>query len=174
MKGRFLIRRRERQSGAASGQALVELAMVLAFGSILLLLGLGVVEFGKLTYWSIEVANAAKAGAQYGGQGQSNAQDGTGIQNAAYAAAQDLSTLATNPPVTSSLTVTPTLSCVCSSTGAYSSWSSSAGCTLATCPTAVKFAVTVNTSVTVSPPYALKGFASSYTLTGSATQECLQ
>ncbi|MGA9060636.1 MAG: TadE/TadG family type IV pilus assembly protein [Terracidiphilus sp.] len=158
MKSRFLTRRGRFSLNSGSGQALVELAMILAFGSILLLLSLGVVEFGKLVYWSIEVSNAAKAGAQYGALNTGTANDSTGIQNAAAAAAPDLT----------SLTATPTASCVCSTTGAV----------LATCTSAcvgdVKSEVTVNTSVTVTPPYKLKLFPTSFTLTGSATQECAQ
>jgi Flp pilus assembly protein TadG len=143
--------------------------MVLAFGSILLLMSLGVVEFGKLVYWSIEISNAAKAGAQYGAQTSATANEVTpiGIPNAAAAAAPDLSIL-------SSFTTTSSLSCVCTTTGAYSSYSASTGCSAVTCSGTVNDAVTVNTSVTVTPPYRLTGFGTSYTLTGSATQECVQ
>lgn len=158
MKSRFPTCRRRFAASSGSGQALVELAMILAFGSILLFLGLGVVEFGKLVYWSIEVSNAAKAGVQYGAQNTGAANDATGIQNAAAAAAPDLT----------SLTATPTVSCVCSTTGAVLT-----SCT-SSCSGDVKSSVTVKTSVTVTPPYRLRLFPVSYTLTGSATQECPQ
>ena len=143
--------------------------MVLAFGSFLILLCLGVVEFGKLIYWSIEVANAAKAGAQYAAQTSTTAVDptGTGIQNAAAAAATDLT----------GLTASHTLWCACTITGSYSSPTISGSvvdCTGTTCSGPVHLAVTVTTSATVTPPYKLSMFSSSYTLHGSATQECVQ
>lgn len=159
MKNRFLRRCCGFSRGSESGQALVELAMVMAFGSFLTVLVLGVVEFGKLAYWSIEVSNAAKAGAQYGATNSWTAtSDPTGVQNAAAAAAPDLP----------SITATPTSSCICTTTGAVL-----ASCT-GTCAGAIKSAITVNTSVTVTPPYKLRAFPASYTLTGSATQECSQ
>lgn len=170
MKSRFPIRHCGLHSSPGSGQALVELAMVLAFGSFLVILCLGVVEFGKLVYWSIEVSSAAKAGAQYAAQTSATAIDPTGFQNAATASAPDL--------VSSGLTATRTLWCVCRTTGSYSSPSSSSSlivdCSGVTCSGTVNLGVTVNTSVTVTPPYKLSMFPSSYTLTGSATQECIQ
>ena len=167
MKSRFPTRLNGFRSTSGSGQALVELAMILAFGSFLVLLSLGVVEFGKLVYWSIEVANAAKAGAQYGAYTPATATDGIGIQNAAAAAATDLT----------GLTASPTYSCVCTTTGSYSSPTISGSvidCSGTTCSGPVHLAVTVTTSATVTPPYKLSMFPSSYTLNGSATQECAQ
>src|SRR5215475_6519113 len=48
------------------GQALVELALILP---MMLLLLIGVIEFGRYAYISILVGNAARAGALYGAQG---------------------------------------------------------------------------------------------------------
>jgi len=48
------------------GQALVELALILP---VMLLLLIGVIEFGRYAYISILVGNAARAGALYGAQG---------------------------------------------------------------------------------------------------------
>jgi Flp pilus assembly protein TadG len=46
-----------------AGAALVEFAITIP---LLLLLLVGLIEIGRLTYFAIEVANAARAGAQYG------------------------------------------------------------------------------------------------------------
>ena len=90
------------------GQSLVELALVLP---LLLLLLVGVLEIGRFAYYDILVANAARAGAQYGSQSLTAAADVDGI-----------STAAKNDGL-ASLTVTPSLLCGCS-----------AG-SLGTCPT---------------------------------------
>jgi hypothetical protein len=88
------------------GQSLVELAFVLP---LLLLLLVGIIEIGRFAYYSILVANAARAGAQYGAQSLATAADITGI-----------STAGTNdaPGITApnSLTVSSTQRCGCSST----------------------------------------------------------
>jgi Flp pilus assembly protein TadG len=64
-----------------AGQALAELALTMSF--LLLPLFLGAVEFARVSYVAIEVANAAKAAAQYGGQNSTTAADTTGMQTAA-------------------------------------------------------------------------------------------
>lgn len=147
----------------SSGQALVELALVMAFGSVLLMVGFGVVEFGQVIYYSIEVAGAAKAGVEYGGQSTTNANDTTGIQNAAAAAAPDLSSMQTSSSVT----------CRCAADNSTVTCPGTGLC--ASAEGVVKSSVTVNTSVTVTPPLRLRWFpASNFTLTGKATQECPQ
>jgi Flp pilus assembly protein TadG len=51
-------------------------------------MALGIIEIGRYAAMSIEVANAARAGAQYGAQNLATAADTSGIQNAAIADAQ--------------------------------------------------------------------------------------
>jgi Flp pilus assembly protein TadG len=65
----------------------VELAVVLPF---LLLLLLGAIDFGRAYYLSIEVANAARAGVQYGVR---NPADFAGMQSAAKSDAVDIPSL---------------------------------------------------------------------------------
>src|SRR5277367_3888446 len=84
------------------GQAFVELALVLP---IFILLMIGAVEVGRLAYASIEVSNAARAGAAYGAQTGTTASDFTNIQLAATEDAPDVT----------SLSATPSLSCSCES-----------------------------------------------------------
>src|SRR5450759_3579990 len=69
-------RNRNRRKGAAA----VEFALL---GTVfVVLLGIAM-DYSRLFYASIEVANAAKAGAQYGAQDTTHASDFTGMQNAA-------------------------------------------------------------------------------------------
>ena len=62
------------------GQSLVELALLTP---ILLLLVVGIVEMGRYATLSIEVANAARAGAAYGSQNLATAANAVGIVDAA-------------------------------------------------------------------------------------------
>jgi Flp pilus assembly protein TadG len=98
-------------SGRQGGQSLVELAMVVP---MMLLLLVGIIEIGRFSYYSILVANAARAGAQYGAQGLATAADTNGIQTAAQSDGQN----------DARLTVTSAQLCGC------------AGNSLGTCPTA--------------------------------------
>src|SRR5580704_13108987 len=59
------------------GQSLIELAFVIPF-----LLLVGIIEIGRFAFYSIVVANAARAGAQYGAQSLATAADTTGISTA--------------------------------------------------------------------------------------------
>jgi len=85
---------------ADRGQALAELAVITP---LLLLLVIGLIEVGRYAQLSIVVANAARAGAQYGTQSVAAALDGAGMQNAATADAQ-------NDP---NITATATYFCSC-------------------------------------------------------------
>ena len=136
-----------------SGQTLVEVGIL---GPVMILILFGVVQFGLVAYYSIEVSNAAKAGAQYGMQNGYTAQDSAGIQAAALAAAPDIS----------GMTVTSSRSCICSD-------GSASTCTLGDCPTSqVEPIVTVNTQASVTPPIKIPGF-SSFTMKGQAIQKCI-
>jgi Flp pilus assembly protein TadG len=98
---RFRIAKPRLGSARESGQSLVELALILP---VLLLLLVGVIEIGRFAFYSILVANAARAGAQYGAQSLITSADFTGIT----AAAQN--------DGLASLNVTPQLSCGCNGT----------------------------------------------------------
>jgi Flp pilus assembly protein TadG len=85
----FRLIERLQRSGATlvrceCGSSLVEFAMVLP---LLLLLVLGAIDFGRAYYLSIEVANAARAGVQYGVR---NSSDTAGMQTAAESDAPDV------------------------------------------------------------------------------------
>ena len=141
---------------STSGQSLVELAVA---GPFVVFLLLGLLEFGQIAYYSIEVTNAAKAGASYGELTSANAYDQNGIKLAALAAAPDISS--------SNLLVTSSRSCICSD-------GSASTCSLGDCSTSnIEATVIVDTSATISPIIKLPGFTS-FTLSGRAIQQCLQ
>ena len=83
-------KRRTTPRAAQAGQALLEVALVTP---LLLLLALGIIEIGRYAYYSILVADAARAGAQYGAQNLATAADTAGIRTAAENDGQNLSEL---------------------------------------------------------------------------------
>lgn len=130
------------------GSSLVELALMLPF---LVLLLLGIVDFGRAYYLSVEVNNAAHTGALYGTQ---NSTDTTGMQNAATGDAPDVSGIA----------ATATYGCECSDGS-----NPVANCTSPpTCAVNVVNYVQVTTSATYKPLFPWPGIPSSLTLQGSA------
>jgi Flp pilus assembly protein TadG len=87
---RIFAKRRTSHRITQSGQALLEVALVTP---LLMLLAVGIIEIGRYAYYSILVADAARAGAQYGAQNLATAADKTGIRNAAENDGQNLSEL---------------------------------------------------------------------------------
>jgi Flp pilus assembly protein TadG len=85
MVGRF---RRSEFGGAA-----IELAVV---SPLLLLLLIGVVDYGRAFYTSITVSNAARAGAEYGAQGPIQSGDIAGMKAFAQGDGQEAGTLTVN------------------------------------------------------------------------------
>ena len=138
------------------GTALVELALSL---SVMILIMLGIVEFGRVIYTAIEVSNAAHAAVQYGASSSAASADTTGITNAAMADAANVSGLS----VTSVST-----SCTCANT-AYTPSSCSDNTTCRSNGTALVETITVNTQATYTPlfQYPKQG---SFTLKGRASR----
>jgi len=87
-----------RRSASVEGQNLVEFALGFSLLAIILL---GVIDFGRAYYLSIEVSNAAAAGALYGSLHYT---DITGMQQAAYNDATNVT----------GMTATATYGCECS------------------------------------------------------------
>ncbi len=92
---------KSRRGAHKRGQASVELALSLPLLLMMLLL---VVETGRAFYIAISVANAARAGVQYGSQSLTTAADNTGMQTAATNDAPNLT----------GMTATATHFCICS------------------------------------------------------------
>lgn len=132
------------------GQSLVELALLLP---VLLLLVIGVADFARAFYMSIEVQDAARAGAQYG---LTNSSDTTGMQTAATNDAPDVS----------GMTATATYGCICSDGSGASVHCN----TPPTCPANTQEVnyVQVNTSATYTTFFPWPKIPSSFPLSGQA------
>jgi Flp pilus assembly protein TadG len=172
-------RARQRRLGATrkiaaneEGQALIEAAVTLP---ILLLLLVGATDFAMAAYGSIEVTNAANAGADYGAASAIAAADQAGIENAAATDAANMVT----PAGASTLTTSVSYSYICSN-GAP--WAGTPP--VVSCPggAAVETILTVNTTASYSPPIHLValpfigtlGLPTSYTLVGQAVRKVSQ
>jgi hypothetical protein len=79
--------------GSESGAGLVELSIVLP---LLILFVIGAAEFGRIYHAAITVANAARAGAQFGTQ-ENRSNDFAGMTAAAQAEAGDLGSIQSFP-----------------------------------------------------------------------------
>jgi Flp pilus assembly protein TadG len=145
------------------GSALVELALVVAVLGVPLLLG--VAQMGVLVYDSIEVSDAANAGALFGMQNSTDAVDNTNMTTAARKDA---------PEFGANLGVSPSTYWVCALavTGTQSAGANgnqTLSCT-GTGNHALQF-VQVSTSVTVTPFIHCPGLPPSFLLTGQAAME---
>lgn len=134
------------------GASIVEVALMTPF---LLLLLIGVIDFGRAFYDSIELENAARAGAQYGAI---NPTDTAGMVTAAKNDANiDIPSIA----------ATATYGCMCSDgTSSSASCASTPSCSSST--RQVNY-VTVNTTYTYTTFLPWPGVPSSFALTGNAT-----
>jgi len=145
-----------------SGQALVETALTMP---VLLLMLVGAVEFGRVAYAAIEVANSAKAAVQYGAQNPGTSTDTTTMETVAVAEAADYG-ISLNTPIT----VAP--SCSCAKLGVATSTS----CTSTACAAGGGYLIktlTVTTSAPFRPVFHIPGLPTSYTVSGRAVQEVL-
>jgi len=135
------------------GASIVEMALLLP---ILLLLLLGVIDFGRGYYLNTEVSAAASAGALYGAQSTTTAQDTAGIKAAAIADA----------PNVNGMTV-PNVSLACQCSGSTASVS----CTSPGCGSSSHIIewLTVGTTAAYKPLFPYPGIPSSITLNGQAT-----
>lgn len=84
------VRRLRGLGRADGGSAIAELALI---APLLVLLVIGLIELGRFAQYSILVANAARAGVQYGAQNLETAADLSGMQTAAQNDGQNVSGL---------------------------------------------------------------------------------
>jgi Flp pilus assembly protein TadG len=137
------------------GQASVELALSLP---LLLMMFLVVVETGRAFYIAISVANAARAGVQYGSQNLTTAGDSAGMQTAAT----------NDAPNIAGITATATHFCVCSDGTAST-------CAATDCAGSHRLLYTqVTTSAPYSPLINFMGALPTMTVPGSATMRVAQ
>jgi Flp pilus assembly protein TadG len=113
-RGNRALRRLTRLRRSEHGGAMVELAVVLP---VLILLAIGVMDYGRVFFTSITVANAARAGAEWGAQNQANSVKTSDLENFAKLDGAEAGTLV----VTSSRT------CKCGATVVLCSTASCAG-----------------------------------------------
>ncbi|HUI40904.1 MAG TPA: TadE/TadG family type IV pilus assembly protein [Terriglobia bacterium] len=134
-----------------AGQALLETALLIP---ALLMILVGVIELGRLAYFSIETSNAAHAGAQYGAQSATSAVDNSGMQQAALSDGADV----------------PGLSATASSFCTCSGGTGTVTCALSSCTAPARLVqwVKVSTSATEAPLLHYPGLPSSFALTGQA------
>jgi Flp pilus assembly protein TadG len=151
------------------GDALIELAFLFSLVGVPLLLG--TVQMGFLVYDTVEISNAANAGALYGMQNSAYAASSAGIRSAAQAEAADFGT---------KLTVTPTTYYACSNavggtqypTSSYTQGQAATHCG-GTGNQALEF-VQVIASAAVTPTIHCPGLPTTYTLTNTAVMEVEQ
>lgn len=148
------------------GAALAEFALLMPFLIVMLL---GVVEFGRYAYFSIVVGNAAHAGAQYGSLNRINGADYAGMKAAANAdAAQN--GIANITPLASNV-------CACwnSSTDTETPSTPTAAACTQTCTTGqLTWYVQVDTSGTFTPLFSYPGIPSTFTVSSRAVMRVLQ
>jgi hypothetical protein len=154
----FGVARRSHLKWAVNGQAVVEMAMLVV---LLLFMLLGTFEIGRFAYYAIEVANAARAGVQYGSQSLADSNDGPGITQAAQHDALEIP----------NLDVKAVNHCACSDSP--SDWSG--GCPAQGCAPghAIVF-LDVKTSVVIQPVFRFPGLPSSFSGHGQAIMRVAQ
>jgi Flp pilus assembly protein TadG len=150
----------------ARGVSTLEVTLMLPF---LLLLLIGVVDFGQLFHLAIEVSNAARAGAQYGYQNPATQADTAGMVSAAEDDASDVSTWGAN---------IASYGCMCSDGTGQSQIGSSNSSSTTLCATPPSSCtskgtqlinyVQVQTQATYTPFFPWPGVPSSITLNGQA------
>lgn len=156
-----------KRSRSERGVSTVEVALMLPF---LLLLLIGLVDFGQLFHLAIEVSNAARAGAQYGYQSSATQMDTPGMIAAAEDDAADVTTWGAN---------TASYGCMCSDGTEQSQVGSSGNGSTSLCATPPSTCtskgtqlinyVQVQTQATYTPLFPWPGVPSTVTLNGKAT-----
>lgn len=159
------------------GAALVELALITP---LFLTLMMGSVELGRVAYYSIEVENAARAGASYGTVNIDHSNQISTVQQTAMNDAPDISNL---------IVVTQGSACVCETLNTSTdspSFNPSSGTTDCTSTTITSCTaesstsiqsvieyVTVSTSANVDPLVHIPGLPNTYNLTGYSAMRIL-
>ena len=151
------------RSGNQSGQALIEMAITLP---VLVLLLLGAGEFARVAYAAIEISNAAKAAVEYGTQNSAT----MGDNPINYPSGSGQLTAAENEAPGLNLTLTSSITTVCSDGSTYDSGTNQ--CAGATAH--VEDILTVQTSTTFDPLIYIPGLPKTFTLYGNASQKCLE
>lgn len=137
-----------------AGQSILEGAITLP---LLLLLLLGVAEFGRAVFIYMTVSHAASAGAAYGSQNPTTALDFSGMTAAA-----------TSDAVFTGMTATPNHYCGCDQGGGTSCNGSGSSCAGISCAGQITECVQVTTHATFAPLFRYPGLPTSYQANGNA------
>lgn len=143
-----------------SGQGMLELALCLPVFALIIL---GAAEIANIAWASVQLNNAAHAGAQFGSQSRANAADVTDIEQASKNE---------SPRLTLAFPTAPAQACSCIDPSTGNTGVGSTGCqTLVECPSPfiIFDNVTVNTQAVVPTLIHYPGLPSSYTLNATAT-----
>ncbi len=146
------------------GQSLVETALLFP---MLLVMLLGIVDFGWIAYNYIELTNAANAGVHYAVQNTTTATQTSSIQAAMNTDAANMTSI--SPAVS--------LACVCSDSSKKNSDGSTPSCTKydgCSAPARLIDTVTVTATKTVSPLIKWPGIPNSVKLTSVAAMQVEQ
>jgi Flp pilus assembly protein TadG len=143
-----------RESNGERGQAMIEFALILP---VLLLILVGVIELGRAAYFYLEVADAAKAGAQFGSQTMANAENPAAILQAAQNNAVDL-------PTNLSGYLTSQVTCTCPGTGVASPCGGAAGCAYPTV-----YLTVIVTNYPLNPIFTYPGLPSTFNINNYST-----
>jgi Flp pilus assembly protein TadG len=144
-----------------SAGSLVELAFIVSFLGPPLLLGIA--DMATVLYASIEISNAAHAGAMYGMQTSASAGATASITTAAQAEAHDFPA--------ANVTVTPTLYWTCNTAQGGTTYASSAAATSPCSPAYPLEFVKVVVSAPVTPPFHCCGIPATITLSSTSVME---
>lgn len=159
-QSRVLLARKALQR--TDGNSMVELALLVSLFGAPMLVGTSEVAF--LTYDSIEVTNAAHAGAMYGMISSTFAADSSGVTAAAQAEAPDIG---------STVNVTPTIYYACSAAVDGTQYSTQIGANTACTGTgnhSLEF-IQVVTSATITSPFQFSGLPKTVTFGGTSIME---
>jgi Flp pilus assembly protein TadG len=144
-----------------TGQGMLELALCLPLFALLIL---GGAEIANIAWASVQLNNAAHAGAQYGSHGRGFAANTGGIETAAQNEAPSLTITFPTAP-------SQTCSCIDPSTGAPATTLTTGCQTLVECPSpyVIEDMITVTTQAVVTPLIHYPYLPASYTLHATAT-----
>jgi Flp pilus assembly protein TadG len=152
------------RSRSAAGAAIVEMALVLP---VLVAVFVGTADFARVFYYSIELTNAARAGAQYAAHNSAQATRTADIIAAARSAAPNIST-ATDP--IDVILSTPPPVCQCApNDGTGQPWPVAACPTICTAGNHLVEAITVETRKIFTPFSRFPGIPTNIPLSRRAT-----
>jgi Flp pilus assembly protein TadG len=153
-------------TAAESGQGTLELALCLPLFALLVLAS---AEIGNIAWASVQINNAARAGAAYASASRTNSASFTNI---GLAAQNEAPSYITNP----ALQVTSSQACSCVNSGGSSASIICDSNAVSNCPSpsVIQVAVQVNVAVPVTPIVHYTGLPASYTVSAQATMNVLQ